>query len=29
MLINASKIVIESEARIEFSGIGVPSVVTC
>jgi hypothetical protein len=28
-LINASKIVIESETRIEFSGIGVPNVVTC
>jgi hypothetical protein len=29
MLINASRIVIESEARIEFNGIGVPNVVTC
>jgi hypothetical protein len=29
MLINASRTVIESEARIEFSGIGVPNVVTC
>lgn len=28
MLINASKTVIESDARIEFSGIGVPNVVT-
>jgi hypothetical protein len=29
MLINASRIVMESEARIEFNGIGVPNVVTC
>ena len=29
ILINASRIVIESEARIEFNGIGVPNVVTC
>jgi hypothetical protein len=29
MLIKASRIVIESEARIEFNGIGVPNVVTC
>jgi hypothetical protein len=29
ILIKASRIVIESEARMEFSGIGVPSVVTC
>jgi hypothetical protein len=29
ILISASKIVIESEARIEFNGIGVPNVVIC
>jgi len=29
MLINASRMVIESEAIIELSGIGVPNVMTC
>lgn len=29
MLVNASRTVMEGEARIEFSGFGVPNVVTC